>query len=232
MDLAATLTLAALAVAIEACVGYPQVIFRAAGHPVTWTGRLIALTERWLSHADRSFAMRRALGFLALLLLLGIIWGAATLFSLGLAAIKIPRDATIGITALIASSLIAQRSLDSHVRAVAVSLGAGVEGGRAAVAEIVGRDMTTLDASGVARAAIESLAENFSDGVIAPAFWLALGGFPWGACYKAINTADSMIGHKTPRHLAFGFAAAKLDDLVNFCLRRLSASSHCGAAHP
>jgi adenosylcobinamide-phosphate synthase len=223
MDFAATFTLTALAVAIEACVGYPQSIFRAIGHPVTWTGRLIILAERWLNHADRSFAMRRAWGFLALLLLLGITWGAATLFGLGLAAIKLPQAAAIALTALIASSLIAQRSLDAHVRAVADSLGAGLEGSRAAVAKIVGRDVTTLDEAGVARAAIESLAENFSDGIVAPAFWLAFGGLPWGACYKAINTADSMIGHRTPRHAAFGFAAAKLDDLANFLPARLSA---------
>ena len=96
------------------------------------------------------------------------------------------------------------------------------DAGRAAVAKIAGRDVANLDEAALARAAIESLAENFSDGVAAPAFWLALGGLPGGACYKAINTADSMIGHRTPRHAAFGFAAAKLDDLVNFCPARLS----------
>ncbi len=230
MNLAATLTLAALAVAIEACVGYPQSVFRTFGHPVTWIGRLIALADRCLNHEDQSFAARRALGFLALLLLVALAWGSATLFSLGLAVLGLPRAAGFAVTALIASSLIAQRSLDSHVLAVAEALDAGLEAGRASVAKIVGRDVANLDETGVASAAIESLAENFSDGVAAPAFWLALGGLPGGLCYKAINTADSMIGHKTPRHAAFGFAAAKLDDLVNFLPARLSALLITGAA--
>jgi len=223
MNLAATLTLAALAVGIEACVGYPQSVFRTFGHPVTWIGRLIALADRCLNHEDQSFAARRALGFLALLLLVALAWGAATLFSLGLAVLGLPRAAGFAVTALIASSLIAQRSLDSHVLAVAEALDAGLEAGRASVAKIVGRDVANLDETGVARAAIESLAENFSDGVAAPAFWLALGGLPGGLCYKAVNTADSMIGHRTQRHEAFGFAAAKLDDLANFLPARLSA---------
>ena len=223
MDLAATLKLAALAVAIEACLGYPQGVFRAIGHPVTWTGRLIALGDRSLNHEDQSYATRRALGFAALFLLLSLAGGGAYLFSLGLADLELPQPAGLALTALIASSLIAQRSLDAHVLAVAEALAAGLESGRAAVAKIVGRDVARLDEAGVARAAIESLAENFSDGVVAPAFWLALGGLPGGACYKAINTADSMIGHRTERHAAFGFAAAKLDDLVNFCPARLSA---------
>ena len=99
----------------------------------------------------------------------------------------------------------------------------GVVAGRAAVAKIVGRDPETLDAAGVARAAIESLAENFSDAVVAPVFWMAIVGLPGAALYKAINTADSMIGHRTPRHEAFGWAAARLDDLVNLPASRLSA---------
>jgi adenosylcobinamide-phosphate synthase len=222
MDLAATLMLAALAVAVEACLGYPEGVFRAIGHPVAWIGCLIGLADRYWNHEDRSFAMRRALGAFALLLVLGLTWGGATLFSFGLAALQLSRAAGSVLTALIASSLVAQRSLDAHVMAVADGLDAGLEVGRAAVRKIVGRDVTGLDEAGVARAAIESLAESFSDGVVAPAFWLALGGLPFGFCYKAINTADSMIGHRTERHAAFGFAAAKLDDLVNFFPARLS----------
>jgi adenosylcobinamide-phosphate synthase len=230
MDLAATFALAAFSAAIEACVGYPQSVFRAIGHPVTWIGHLIALTERCLNHEDRSFAARRALGFLALALLLAIAYCAATLFSLGLGALALPRAIDLALTALIASSLIAQRSLDAHVLAVAEALDQGLEAGRTSVAKIVGRDVTSLDEAGVARAAIESLAENFSDGIVAPAFWLALGGLPGGVCYKAINTADSMIGHRTKRHAAFGFAAAKLDDLVNFVPARISAFLIAAAA--
>ena len=198
-------------------------MFRAIGHPVTWIGRLIALADGRLNHDDRPFATRRALGFAALFLLLSIAGGGAHLFSLGLASIELPQPASLALTALIASSLIAQRSLDAHVLAVAEALASGLESGRTAAAKIVGRDVAKLDEAGVARAAIESLAENFSDAVVAPAFWLALGGLPGGACYKAINTADSMVGHRTQRHAAFGFAAAKLDDIANFCPARLSA---------
>ena len=118
------------------------------------------------------------------------------------------------VTALFASSLLAQRSLERHVRDVADALEhGGLAQGRKAVSMIVGRDPDRLDESAVCRAAIESLAENFSDGITAPAFWLAVGGLGGGLAYKAINTADSMIGHRTPRHEAFGWAAARLDDL-------------------
>lgn len=220
MDLAANLTLAALAAAIEAALGYPPWLFRAIGHPVTWIGCLIALGDRRLNHADRSFAYRRAMGVLALALLLALTWSAATLFHLALA--RLPPPAGLALIALAASSLIAQRSLDAHVRVVSETLAAGLDAGRMAVANIVGRDVASLDETDVARAAIESLAENFSDGIVAPVFWLALGGLPGGVCYKAINTADSMTGHRTPRHAAFGFAAAKLDDVVNFVPARLS----------
>ena len=120
--------------------------------------------------------------------------------------------------------MIAQRSLYQHVARVAAALERdGLEAGRAAVSHIVGRDPAALDEAGVARAAIESLAENFSDGVVAPVFWLAVGGLAGGAVYKAINTADSMIGHRTPRYDAFGWAAARLDDLVNLPASRLAA---------
>jgi adenosylcobinamide-phosphate synthase len=126
--------------------------------------------------------------------------------------------------AVVASSLIAQRSLYEHVERVATALEReGLDSGRCAVSQIVGRDPDVLNEAGVARAAIESLAENFSDGVVAPVFWLAVGGLTGGVAYKAINTADSMIGHRTPRHNDFGFAAAKLDDLVNLPASRLCA---------
>jgi adenosylcobinamide-phosphate synthase len=162
-------------------------------------------------------------GFAALLLLLSLAGGSAYFFCFGLSGFNLPQPASLALTALIASSLIAQRSLDAHVLAVAEALAAGLAAGRETAAKIVGRDVAKLDEAGVARAAIESLAENFSDAVVAPAFWLALGGLPGGACYKVINTADSMIGRRTQRHAAFGFAAAKLDDFVNFCPARLSA---------
>jgi adenosylcobinamide-phosphate synthase len=123
-----------------------------------------------------------------------------------------------------ASALLAQRSLWTHVHAVAEALDhSGLDSGREAVSHIVGRNPMSLDEAGVVRAAIESLAENFSDGVVAPAFWCGLLGLPGVAAYKALNTADSMIGHRSPRHAAFGWAAARLDDLVNLPASRLAA---------
>src|SRR6266851_3248217 len=130
----------------------------------------------------------------------------------------------LAAAAIVASTLIAQRSLHDHVVRVATALEQdGVAAGRAAVSRIVGRDTGALDEAGVARAAIESLAENFSDGVVAPLFWLAAAGLAGGAAYKAVNTADSMIGHRTPRHAAFGWAAARVDDLLNLPASRLAA---------
>jgi adenosylcobinamide-phosphate synthase len=136
----------------------------------------------------------------------------------------LPEPFSTVILGLLASSLLAQRSLDQHVAAVASGLEQdGIDGGRRAVAMIVGRDPDRLDEAGVSRAAIESLAENFSDGVVAPLFWLALAGLPGMLIYKAINTADSMIGHLSDRHRAFGWAAARLDDLINLPASRLAA---------
>ncbi|MGR3491351.1 MAG: cobalamin biosynthesis protein CobD/CbiB, partial [Shimia sp.] len=117
----------------------------------------------------------------------------------------------------------AQRSLVDHVQAVATALRQGTQQGRQAVAMIVGRDTRGMDTPAISRAAIESAAENFSDGVLAPVFWALIGGLPALAVYKMINTADSMIGYRTPRHERFGWAAARLDDAVNLIPARLSA---------
>ena len=155
----------------------------------------------------------------ALVILLAIVGSIAVIVELGLSLLPFG----IVLVALLASTLIAQRSLYEHVARVAAAL----EQGDLAAAAARCRDRRArpraLDEAGVARAAIESLAENFSDGVVAPAFWLAVGGLPGGAVYKAINTADSMIGHRTERHEDFGLAAARLDDLVNLPASRLSA---------
>lgn len=221
MNLSASLPLLVLALTIEAAFGYPQRFYAAIGHPVTWIGRLIGMLDQRLNRETASFVTRKAMGVLALVLLLAIILALSVLLqrlclSFGLLGL-LP-------LALLASTLIAQRSLYEHVARVADGLErGGLEGGRKAVAMIVGRNPQTLDEAGVARAAIESLAENFSDGIVAPAFWLGLGGLPGIAAYKAINTADSMIGHRTPRHLAFGWASARLDDLVNLPASRLTA---------
>jgi adenosylcobinamide-phosphate synthase len=224
-----SVTLAAVAMGIEAAAGYPDLLLRLIGHPVIWIGQAIAGLDRALNPERASFARRRAAGVLALALLLAAVT-AATLPLAGLAADLGPGGWLA--LALLASTLLARRSLDQHVGRVAAGLESGLAEGRQAVAMIVGRNPETLDRAGVARAAIESLAENFSDGVVAPALWLALGGLPGIALYKAINTADSMIGHRTPRHQAFGWAAARLDDLVNLPASRLTALLILLAAPP
>ncbi|MGU3536928.1 adenosylcobinamide-phosphate synthase CbiB [Methylobacterium sp. A54F] len=215
----ATLALLALALAVEAAAGYPDALYRAAGHPVTWIGRLIGALDRGLNRG--SDAARRRNGVLALLILLAVV-GAAGLALTALAGLAgLPLG--LAILALLAASLPAQRSLHDHVARVAADLRAGgLPGGRRAVSMIVGRDPETLDEAAICRAAIESLAENFSDGIVAPALWIGAGGLAGGALYKAVNTADSMIGHRTPRHEAFGWAAARFDDLVNLPASRLS----------
>jgi adenosylcobinamide-phosphate synthase len=218
-----TLALAFLALLIEAVAGYPQALVARIGHPVTWIGALIERAEAVWNEGHLSFARARLRGILALATVLLVTLSAALLIDHAL-ALLLPAVAALAVEALLASTLLAGRSLDDHVTEVAEALESrGLKGGREAVARIVGRDPETLDEAGVSRAAIESLAENFSDGVVAPLFWLIVGGLPGCALYKAVNTADSMIGHKSERYLAFGWAAAKLDDLVNLPASRLSA---------
>jgi len=220
MPLSFTLPLALAALIVEALIGYPAPLYRAIGHPVTWMGRWLAWLEAGLNRPEASFAARRVTGAAALCLYLApvalIAWAATRAL--------VPRGALgFAALALLAASLPAQRGLAAHVRAVADGLDLSLDEGRRAVAKIVGRNPDALDEAGVARAAIESLAENFSDGIVAPILWTALGGLVGGALYKAVNTADSMIGHKDERHLAFGCAAARLDDLVNLPASRLAA---------
>ena len=209
-----------LALLIDATIGYPERVVRAIGHPAMWIGQLIDGLDRALNREISSDACRKTRGFIALSVIIAIPAGVAFGIERGL---SFGPFGFLGVS-LFASTLIAQRGLHEHVARVAAALDQeGIEGGRAAVSHIVGRDTHVLDQAGVARAAIESLAENFSVGVVAPVFWLAIGGLPGGAAYKAINTADSMIGHRTPRYGEFGFAAARLDDLVNLPASRLSA---------
>ncbi|GLH79361.1 cobalamin biosynthesis protein CobD [Bradyrhizobium sp. SSBR45G] len=216
-------SLALAALLIEAVVGYPQIMVRRIGHPVMWIGALIAWADRRWNGAEDSFAVRRGRGAGLVVLLV------ATMVAIGLAAswllaVVLGEPVATLILGLLASSLLAQRSLDAHVAAVADGLEKeGLDGGRRAVAMIVGRDPERLDEAGVSRAAIESLAENFSDGIVAPLVWLVIGGLPGILIYKAVNTADSMIGHLSERHRAFGWAAARLDDLINLPASRLSA---------
>ncbi len=219
-SLHSTAALACAALAIEALIGYPDPVYRRAGHPVTWMGRLIAICDARLNRPEAGFAARRAAGLAAEALLLAAVAAPAGALQVALHG----SWAGFAALAVLGAALPAQRSLHDHVAAVASALDrGGPAAGREAVSRIVGRDTAALDAAGVARAALESLAENFSDGVVAPALWMALGGLPGAALYKAVNTADSMVGHRTPRHEAYGWAAARLDDLVNLPASRLSA---------
>lgn len=211
--------LAFLSLLIERLVGYPDWLFQRIGHPVTWIGSLIALLDKKWNRQDDSFLRRKAMGLAALAIFLGL----TLLIALGLQSLLLALPLGLVLLALLGASLPAQKSLEQHVEAVATALERdGVTGGRKAVSMIVGRDPEKLDEAAVCRAAIESLAENFSDGIVAPSLWLGLLGLPGGAGYKAINTADSMIGHRSPRHEAFGWASARLDDLVNLPASRLT----------
>lgn len=223
MTIASNLSILLIALLVEAAAGYPEPLLKAARHPVMWIGALIDWLDRRFNDSALPEAHRRINGFAALVVLLAVAVVPTLVVQVALFDI-LPALLAALLAGLAASSLFAQRSLWRHVAAVADGLETGgLTDGRAAVSHIVGRDTESLDEAGVSRAAIESLAENFSDGVVAPALWCALFGLPGLAAYKSINTADSMIGHKTPRHRAFGWAAARLDDLVNLPAARLSA---------
>ena len=214
--------LPALALLLERFVGYPRSLYGVIKHPVVWMGALISALDKALNKGSQ----RRLKGVLALVILLVVTAVITVAIRYGLGFIPFGWV----IEAILATSLLAQKELGRAVRAVADALDHSLEAGRKQVAQIVGRDPETLDQAGVSRAAIESLAESTCDGIIAPLFWLIIGGLPGIALYKAVNTADSMIGHKTERHLEFGWAAARFDDLVNWLPARLSALLVAGAA--
>ncbi len=209
-----------IAMAIEAALGWPAALHRRIGHPVTWIGALIAALERRLNRPGAAPAARIALGGATTLAVVALAAGAAA----AVAALLPGGWPGILLTGLLAAPLVATRSLHDHVAAVARPLAAGdLAGARAAVAMIVGRDPERLDTAGTARAALESLAENASDGVIAPLFWGVALGLPGIAGYKALNTLDSMIAHRSPRYLHFGRIAARADDVANWIPARLTA---------
>jgi adenosylcobinamide-phosphate synthase len=214
--------LAPLALLLERLFGYPPPLLKAIGHPVIWMGWLISRLEAQLNKGSRR--KLRGAAMLAILLLATAAVAVAIAFALRL----IPLGWVI--EAILATSLLAQKELGRAVRAVADALAHSLEAGRKQVSQIVGRDPQELDEAGVSRAAIESLAESASDGVVAPLFWLILGGLPGIALYKAINTADSMVGHRNERYRDFGWASARLDDLVNWIPARLTALLLAGAA--
>ena len=215
------------AFALDLALGELPAVFGLLPHPVALAGRAIGWFDHHLNRERRDEPTRRARGVLTVAVLIA---GAA---ALGFALAIVLRAVRLGwaLEALLVAVLLAQRSLYDHVAAVRDALDRrGLAAGREAVSHIVGRDPESLDEYGVARAAIESLAENFSDGVVAPALFYALFGLPGIFVYKTANTLDSMIGHKTPRYLQFGWAAARLDDLLNLVPARLSGVLLAAAA--
>ena len=218
--------LAALVLVIESFVGYPQALNTLIGHPVQWIGKFITYIDDGLNDPEVEPAQNRRHGILAIILLCAAVGIPTWILE------KTLSQFSIGwvINVAIATAFIAQKSLRDHVSAVDRALGISLPAARLEVAKIVGRDPETLDENGIAKAALESLAENTADGITAPIFWYALLGLPGLIIYKAINTADSMIGHKNEKYLNFGWAAAKLDDLVNLPASRLTGLMFAAAA--
>jgi adenosylcobinamide-phosphate synthase len=209
------------ALLIDAIVGDPDGLWRRLPHPVVLIGKLVSALEARLNDGGAAPETRRRRGVAAAAAIVAV--PALLAAAVEAALLALPAPLGLAGVAVVAATLLAQRSLDRHVAAVGDALAReGLPGGRRAVAHIVGRDPGALDEAGVTRAAIETLAENFSDAVVAPAFWFALLGLPGLVAYKAANTADSMIGHKNERYLAFGWAAARLDDLLNLVPARLA----------
>lgn len=208
-----------VAMAVDGLLGWPSKLFARIGHPVTWLGRLIAAIDTSWNRATDPPALRRAAGVAGALVVIAL----AVVLGWALQALLPSGCIQAALVGILAWPLVALRSLHDHVAAVANPLlGGDIASAREAVSRIVGRDPAVLDEAGIARAAIESLAENASDGIVAPIFWGALFGLPGIVGYKAINTLDSMIGHRNERHEAFGWAAARIDDVANFIPARLT----------
>lgn len=208
-----------LGLVLDAVVGDMPALFGIVPHPVAVVGRLIGFLEQRLNRENRDAATRSSRGALVA----GFVAVLAALA--GWLVLSVTRRLAAGwlIELFVVTVLVAQRSLYDHVRLVALGLEhGGVRAGRIAVSHIVGRDPDSLDEHGIARAALESLFENFADGVVAPAFWYVVAGLPGLFMAKAVNTLDSMIGHRSPRYRAFGAAAAMLDTVMNFVPARLA----------
>ncbi|RZM18876.1 MAG: cobalamin biosynthesis protein, partial [Sphingomonas sp.] len=213
--------IAVLAILVDIAIGWPSAVYARVGHPVGGFAHVIGWAETRWNGPSLSSAYRRVAGVMTLVLVvaiaIGIGWGATVLARHALGAM-----AWLAIGILAAPGL-AIRSLYDHVMPVARALDAcNLQTARDRVAMIVGRDVASLDEAEVARAAIESLAESVCDGVVAPLFWLLVAGLPGLWAYKAINTADSLIGHREERWRAFGWAAARTDDLANLLPARIS----------
>jgi adenosylcobinamide-phosphate synthase len=210
----------AVAMIVDAALGWPEGLFVRIGHPVAWLGKLIDVLDKGCNRSSDPSALRRAAGVAVALFVIALSVAVAC----ALQALFVPAWSRIVLVGILAWPLVALRSLHDHVAAVSHPLRSGdLALARMAVAQIVGRDPAALDEAGIARAAIESLAENTCDGVVAPVFWGALFGLPGIVGYKAVNTLDSMIGHRTSRHESFGWAAARIDDVANLIPARLTA---------
>lgn len=212
---------------VDALAGEWGPVFRYIAHPVAAIGALVGFLEKRLNREQRSAMDRRLRGLIV------VVFVAALCAAIGWAILTVTRAGRFGwlLEIAIAALLIAQRSLFDHVLAVAQALERdGIAGGRKAIRHIVGRDPDDLDAPGIVRAALESLFENFADGVVAPAFWYLIAGLPGLMAYKAVNTCDSMLGHRSPRLADFGFAAAKIDTAANYVPARLAAAIICLAS--
>lgn len=238
-ELQLTASVLLVAIAIDAVIGDPDWLWRRLPHPVVLMGKIIQLLDEALNRAQDTATVRRIKGIAALVVIIAIAGG----IGFGVRLLSDFAPLAIILELLVVAMLLAQRSLYEHVDRVraAFAIG-GLAAARKAVAMIVGRDPETLDEAGVCRAAIESTAENFSDGIVAPAFWYLVAGLPGLLIYKMVNTADSMIGHRNEKYEAFGWAAARLDDVLNLVPARLSAvfiviaaalrgGSPSGAAH-
>ncbi len=214
-----SMLLALAAILIEALVGYPDRLYRLVGHPISWVGRLAAFGEARLNRAELPPEERRNRGMFFLALILMLVALLAVLIAAPLS------DSLPGlvVTALLASTLLAQRSLYTHVRYVADGLAHSLDEGRGALAQIADRDVDRLDEAGVARAAIETLGENFPTGIVGPALALALFGLPGAALCVAINTIAGVIGHRTPRYADFGEPALRLEHAMNWLVVRIAA---------
>lgn len=211
--------LAAFALILEYVFGYPRWLYQRIGHPVTWLGALISFADRRYNREGDTDKQRKILG---VALLLGIVTLAAVW---GWACQRLIRALPVSWLweAMLVASLLAGRSLYDHVAAVRnVLRDDGIDAARRELSKIVGRNTSQLDEKDVCRAAIESLSENTSDGLVAPLFWYLLAGLPGIAIYKAVNTADSMVGYKTARYMQFGWASARMDDVLNFFPARLT----------
>lgn len=223
---AVSFPIAAVAMLIERLLGYPNGCQDWFGHPIEWIGRLVASQDAALNAGDN----RKMKGVIALGVVIALTVIATVPLTLWLRGLE---NGWV-FEALLASAFLSQKSLEDHVRAVADGLDKSLAAGRKAVSRIIGRDPKKLDRSDIAKGAIESLAENMSDGVVAPLFWLIIAGLPGIAIYKAVNTADSMIGYRSDRYREFGWASARLDDVLNLVPARFTGwlVAASAALHP